>query len=122
MRKRTLSNISDYLFWFIVAILPLCVYLVQCISYDLTSASEVLPTFLQFMQNFGISTDSVIYTALTQIFGSEGILPFFTSDNNTVLLFLSYFVTVEIVHLAVDFLLFIPRLSHKWMESLTQNK
>lgn len=122
MRKRTLSNIADYLFWFIVGILPLCVYLVQHISYDLTSASEVLPTFLEFMQSFGISTDSVIYTALVQLFGSDGILPFFTADNNTVLLFLSYFVTVEIVHLAVDFLLFIPRLSHKWLEKLTQNE
>ena len=121
MRKRTLSYIVDHLFWLIIALLPLVVYLVQQFSYELTSASETLPTFLEFMQSFGISTDSVVYTAMVDLFGYEGILPFFTADNNTVLLFLSYFVTVEIVHLAVDVLLFIPRLSHKWLECVTQN-
>lgn len=122
MRKRTIINIADQLFWFIIACLPLLVYLVQHLAYELTSASDTLPTFLAFMQGFGISEQSIVYTVLAQIFGFDGILPFFTEDNNTVLLFLSYFVTVEIVHLAVDFLLFIPRLCHKWMEALTQNK
>lgn len=29
---------------------------------------------------------------------------------------------IPLVHLAVDFLIFIPRLSHKWMEKLTVNE
>ncbi len=121
MRKRTMSNFFDYLFWFIVAVLPLLVFLFQFLSYRLSSSSESLPSLLSFMQSFGISDSSVIYTALSQLFGFGGILPFFSESNNTVLLYLSYFVTVEIVHLAVDFLLFVPRLCHKWLEVFTQN-
>ena len=119
MRKRTIKNIADQLFWLIVALMPLVVFLVQHLAYELTSSADVLPSFLEFMQDFGISTDSIVYSVLTDLFGFEGIMPFFTQDNNTVLLFMSYFVTVQIVHLAVDFILFIPRLCHKWMEAFT---
>lgn len=119
MRKRTIKNIADQLFWLIVALMPLVVFLVQHLAYELTSAADALPNFLEFMQGFGISTDSIVYSVLTDLFGFEGIMPFFTQDNNTVLLFMSYFVTVQIVHLAVDFILFIPRLCHKWMETFT---
>lgn len=122
MRKRTIKNIADQLFWLIVALMPLVVFLVQHLAYELTSAADALPSFLEFMQGFGISTDSIVYSVLADLFGFEGIMPFFTQDNNTVLLFMSYFVTVQIVHLAVDFILFIPRLCHKWMETFTSTE
>lgn len=122
MRKRTIKNIADQLFWLIVALMPLVVFLVQHLAYELTSAADSLPTFLEFMQGFGISTDSIVYSVLADLFGFDGIMPFFTQDNNTVLLFMSYFVTVQIVHLAVDFILFIPRLCHKWMETFTSTE
>lgn len=119
MRKRTMSAIADHLYWLFVALLPLVCYLIQFLSYELTSVTDSLPTFLSFMQSFGISTDSVIYSVLDDLFGASGILPMFSAGSNAVLLYLSYFVMVQIIHLAVDFLVFIPRLSHKWMEKLT---
>lgn len=119
MRKRTMSAIADHLYWLLVALLPLFCYLIQFLSYELTSITDSLPTFLSYMQSFGISTDSVIYSVLDDLFGANGILPMFSAGSNAVLLYLSYFVMVQIIHLAVDFLVFIPRLSHKWMEKLT---
>lgn len=119
MRKRTISNLADQIFWLLVALMPLVLYGIQFLAYELTVVSSDLPTFLEYMQNFGLSTTSVCYTALQELFGSTGVLPLFASGDNAVVLFLSYFVTVQIVHLAVDFLLFIPRLSHKWLEKMT---
>lgn len=119
MRKRTMSALADHLYWLIVAVLPLVLYLIQFLAYELTSVSESLPSFLSFMQGFGISSESIVYSALADLFGAEGILPMFTAGSNAVLLYLSYFVMVQIIHLAIDFLVFIPRLSHKWMEKLT---
>ncbi len=118
MRKRTMSAIADHFYWLLVALLPLLCYLIQFLSYELTSVTDTLPTFLSYMQSFGISTDSIIYSVLADLFGSNGILPMFSTGSNAVLLYLSYFVMVQIIHLAVDFLVFIPRLSHKWMEKL----
>lgn len=119
MRKRTMSAIADHFYWLLVSLLPLLCYLIQFLSYELTTVTDSLPTFLTYMQSFGISTDSIIYSVLGDLFGAGGILPMFSAGSNAVLLYLSYFVMVQIIHLAVDFLVFIPRLSHKWMEKLT---
>ena len=122
MRKRTIANIVDSAFWFLVAILPLALYLITCLSYKLQSSTDTLTAFLPFMKNLGLMDSGIIYKSLSDLFGSGGILPLFSAENNAILVFLSYFVSVEIVHLAVDFLLFIPRLGHKYMNTFTQNE
>lgn len=119
MRKRTVITIADHLFWLIVALLPILLFVVQFFSYELTTTSESLPTFISFMEQFGISDMSIIYVSLQDIFGAEGILPLFGAGSNVLLTYMTYFVVVEIVHLAVDFLVFIPKLCHKWMDSMT---
>ena len=122
MRKRTIANLVDSAFWFLVSILPLALYLITCLSYKLQSSTDTLTAFLPFMKNLGLMDSGIIYNSLSDIFGSGGILPLFSAENNAILVFLSYFVSVEIVHLAVDFLLFIPRIGHKYMNTFTQNE
>ena len=122
MRKRTIANLVDSAFWFLVSILPLALYLITCLSYKLQSSTDTLTAFLPFMKNLGLMDSGIIYKSLSDLFGSGGILPLFSAENNAILVFLSYFVSVEIVHLAVDFLLFIPRLGHKYMNTFTQNE
>lgn len=122
MRKRTIANLVDSAFWFLVSILPLLLYLITCLSYKLQSSTDSLTAFLPFMKNLGLMDSGIIYNSLSDLFGSSGILPLFSADNNAILLFLSYFVSVQIVHLAVDFLLFIPRIGHKYMNTFTQNE
>ena len=122
MRKRTIANIVDSAFWFLVAILPLALYLITCLSYKLQSSTDTLTAFLPFMKSLGLVDSGLIYKSLSDLFGTAGILPLFSAENNAILVFLSYFVSVEIVHLAVDFLLFIPRIGHKYMNTFTQNE
>lgn len=122
MRKRTIANLVDSFFWLLVAILPIVLYLITCFSYKLTNATESVVAFLPFMKSIGLVDSGLIYKSLSDLFGSSGILPLFSAENNAILVFLSYFVSVEIVHLAVDFLLFIPRLAHKYMNTFTQNE
>ena len=122
MRKRTIANLVDSAFWFLVAILPLALYLITCLSYKLQSSTDTLTAFLPFMKNLGLMDSGLIYKSLSDLFGTAGILPLFSAENNAILVFLSYFVSVEIVHLAVDFLLFIPRIGHKYMNTFTQNE
>ena len=122
MRKRTIANLVDSAFWFLVSILPLALYLITCLSYKLQSSTDTLTAFLPFMKNLGLMDSGIIYKSLSDLFGSSGILPLFSADNNAILLFLSYFVSVQIVHLAVDFLLCSPRIGHKYMNTFTQNE
>ena len=86
------------------------------------SSTDTLTAFLPFMKSLGLVDSGLIYKSLFDLFGTGGILPLFSAENNAILVFLSYFVSVEIVHLAVDFLLFIPRLAHKYMNTFTQNE
>ena len=122
MRKRTIANLVDSFFWLLVAILPIVLYLITCFSYKLTNATESVVAFLPFMKSLGLVDSGLIYNSLSDLFGTGGILPLFSAENNAILVFLSYFVSVEIVHLAVDFLLFIPRFAHKYMNTFTQNE
>lgn len=122
MRKRTIANLVDSFFWLLVAILPIVLYLITCFSYKLTNATDSVIGFLPFMKSLGLVDSGLIYKSLSDLFGTAGILPLFSAENNAILVFLSYFVSVEIVHLAVDFLLFIARLGHKYMNTFTQNE
>lgn len=121
MRKRTMTNLADHVFWLLVALLPLVLYVVQFFAYELTNVTTFTP-FDSFMSSLGVSSTSVIFTSLNDLFGAEGTLPLFSGTSSAPILFLSYFVAVEIIHLAVDFLLFIPRLCHKYMEKFTQGE
>lgn len=120
MRKKTLTFMADKLFWLLVALLPLIIFALQFLIYELPSVTSEMPTFLEFMQGFGISSESICYTVMADLFGADGVLPLFSAGNNAVLLFLAYFCSVEIIHLAVDFIVFIPRLSHKFMNKFCQ--
>ena len=88
MRKRTMSNLADHVFWLLVALLPLVLYVVQFFAYELTTVTTFTP-FDTFMTTFGVSTSSVIYTSLVGLFGAEGTLPLFNGINSAPILFLS---------------------------------
>lgn len=120
MRKRTINHLADTIFWYLLYFFPVIAYLLFLFVEPGTATSIVdLPTFFNQV-GFGIVTDNVIINALRDIFGANGILPFFNTDMP--LLIFTWYITVFITHLAVDFILFIPRLCHKWMKSFTQGE
>ena len=113
MKQKKISHFFDTLFWYLVYSLPLIVLLILTLKQgDFVTFSDVFSSL-----NFGGIENSAIYTGLSQIFGASGIMPIFT--NPDLLLYMAYFVYSMIIHLFVDFLLFIPRLCHKWLKSIT---
>lgn len=119
MRKRNISFGLDKIMWTIIYLFPVLLLL---FSACVTPLTDILSTIdsSAFVTDFA---NTGIYTALNDIFGVDGILPLFTGTTGVaVLSYMTYFVNVLIIHLAVDFLVFIPRLAHKWFDKLFGGK
>lgn len=109
MRKRNISFLFDNVLWYFLYLLPLIMVVVLSVVLN---RSITLSSVFNHV-GLSVATNSVVYTTLVSICGSAGVLPLFGSLD--ILMYLTYFVNVFIVHLLVDFVLFIPRLAHKWM-------
>lgn len=131
MRKRTVTHISKNIFWYLLYLLPIFVWLMFIWAFAFVNVDsflnmdwEMFPSLHGLLlSHFGVSTDSVIYQSLLSIFDTAGILPMFdflgSSIADGILLYFTYFVGVYLIHLMIDFLLFIPKLAHKWLNGFT---
>lgn len=108
-KKKVLMIIIDNLFWMLIMLIPVMVLFIS--KQD----------FSTVLSQFGINDSNIIYTTLGELFGGSGIFPLFT-DSSPYLLFFTYLVVIELMHLFVDFLVFIPRLAHKWFDSFTRTE
>ena len=107
MRKRNVAYIVDKLFWVTIAVLPIAILL---LSWFRLGTTEI--TLASVLADFGVSSNNVIYTTLDGLLGGSGaIFEMFTSSG--ILLYFTYFVGIELLHLLVDFLLFLPRWAQK---------
>lgn len=108
----------DKIFWWIVMLFPLFAYL----GFSLLYPKETPISFCAFFTTLGIDSwdKNPVYDVLNSLFGSNGVFPIF----NTTPCFVTYFtwcVTVEIIHIIFDVLVFIPRLCHKWISKAVQD-
>lgn len=111
----------DKLFWFFIQIFPLVCFTVYCIAG--TRGSEVVvPTFNSFLVKLGFDYQqgNVFYNILAQLFGSNGVFPLFV-DSGGVILYLTYVLTMEVLHICFDVIVFIPRLAHQWISKAVQD-
>lgn len=103
MRTKTLENIIDRGFWALVLLMPILAYLI--INHHGST------DFITVLSQFNVNDTNIIYTGLNTIFGSNGYIPFLdTTSTNVVLLYMSYFVMLELVHIFVDVILFVPKI------------
>lgn len=131
MRKRTIRIACDTIFWYLLYFLPIIITLCLCLGAfqgEWTSSWDGDPTTAPFaflfgnvLYDFEIFYQNPVYTTLVSIFGENGVLPFF-SEYSVIFTYFTYFVSVYLLHLVVDFILFIPRLCHKWMNKFTQSE
>ena len=126
MRTRNMSNTRfsyklDKLFWFFVQIFPLLCFAVFCIAGS-RGENVVLPTFNSFLLKLGFNyqAGNVFYTVLARLFGAGGVFPLF-ADSGGIVLYLTYVLTMEVLHVCFDVIVFIPRLAHKWISKAVQN-
>lgn len=109
MRKRNFAYFVDKLFWVLIAVLPIAILL---LSWFRLGSTEL--TLASVLADFGVSQNNIIYTTLSSLLGSSGsIFEMFT--NSGILLYFTYFVGIELLHLFVDFLLFLPRWCQKFL-------
>ena len=113
MRKRTINCLADTIFWYALYFLPILVLILMSLHNPTTSVADIINTL-----GLNILQDNIIFTSLSDLFGTGGVMPLF--DNPDILIFFTYFISVYILHLMVDFLLFIPRLAHKYLKIFTQ--
>lgn len=117
MRKRNFKYALDNIFWYILYILPVLCYIITIASRRGTEV-VALPVYFE---NFGVPMVSdVVNSALSAVFGADGVLPLY--GFSTALPALSWFVSLMIVHLAIDVLLFIPRFAHKYMDKFSKEE
>ena len=117
MRKRTISHLADTIFWYLLYFFPVVAYLFFILSEP--SSGTAIISLSSFFNDLGITffTDNIILSVLNDLFGATGVLPLF--NDSTALYFFAWFACVMLVHLAIDFILFIPRLAHKWLNVFT---
>ena len=91
----------DCIVWTIILLLPFIVFIVQTWNApSLTAFSDVVGSF-----EFGF-----VSNILNNIFIDSYSIP------GDLVAYLSYFVVVNIAHVFVDFIVFIPRFAHNLME------
>lgn len=118
MRKKTISYLADTWFWYLLYLFPVVAYLFYFFADGYTTT-----TFVTFMTNnlgFVFDSTNVVFTTVQSLFGSDGVLPLWSADSTAITIMVTWFVTVFLVHLAVDFILFIPRLAHKYLNYFYQ--
>ena len=120
MRKRTVNHIADTIFWYLLYFLPILLYLVFMICSEPYASTDFM-SFNAFLESvgFGFVSDNVLLTTFADIFGANGIMPIFSTDLPFV--FFTWFIGTYLLHLCVDFVLFIPRLAHKWLKKTTES-
>lgn len=117
MRKRTIGNLFDSLFWYLIYSIPL--FAIFSYIKNINTGIE-LPVLSEYFSSLGLGfvSDNLVVNTLTSLFGSAGSLPLFSTD--IIFIIVGWFICTFLVHLAVDILLFIPRFAHKFMSKATQ--
>ena len=111
MRKRTINCLFDKLFWFLVSILPLVSFVIM-LWFNGQNGITMSTVFSSC--GFGIVVDNVVVDSLMSIFGVGGLFPLFAT--NDLIVYFVYFIFVNIIHIVVDVLLWIPRFAHKLLD------
>lgn len=115
MRARNIKLFFDTFMWYLLYLLPIIVLIFAV--FRTGSAVSMSSVFNDL--GLSIYTDNVILSNLEDIFGIGGVFPLL--DSNGILIYATYFVSVFLIHLAVDFLIFIPRLVENLMDKFTKN-
>lgn len=113
----------DKIFWFIIALFPLFSWLIYLFSFSSYTTSPL--TFYAWIEQYfgfmGQVHKSAIYSTLYQIFSITSVDSLFPALSTSFIAFFTYLITIEIVHVVCDVIIFIPRLAHKWISKAVQN-
>lgn len=110
----------DKIFWWIVALAPLFCYFLYVPYQSISGTPVALSTFLieNFLHGSAFGTNPV-WNGFYTIFSKDGVFPLFGDEGAMCIFF--WFISVELIHLFFDVIVFIPRLAHKWISKAVQD-
>ena len=133
MRKRNIEKTADTVFWYMVYLLPLIGYVIYLFAFGQNPSlvdpgagapdNATIVSLSSFLSYIGLTTgiqSNVIYNTIWSIFGTTNNNAIFRIASQPLCIYLAYFVSAVLVHLVVDFLLFIPRFAMKYMDEFTK--
>lgn len=80
---------------------------------DFVSMNTIMVDF--FGMDINAAPVSMVAEVYNNIFGVDGIFPFF-QDNSGFMYYFVYFVYIQVIHVLVDVLVFVPRFAHKILD------
>lgn len=119
MRKRTISHISKTVCWGIVAWLPILGYLATILGHG-----DNVP-ILTYLADYTVNAANPIYTMLQGFFGNgvDSVMPLFGNANaDAFLAVFAWYMSVYLVRLACEFVLFLPKTILKLIEGFTNDE
>ena len=113
----------DKIFWFFISFLPITSWLVYLLSYPLldVNPSSSFIRLANWISSQFLSTsfsNNIVFQTFIKIFGPAGEFPLL--DSNSAIVFF-WLVSVELIHVMFDVVVFIPRLAHKWISKAVQD-
>ncbi len=130
-KETRLSYKLDTIFWWILRLLPLMLYVIYCWGGSRSEAnwqyvvddSDSMSLFLMSLSSF-ISESLSLYPSsffidlFVNLFGSSGIFPLFASFNHSIFVYLSYCVSIEILRMMYNVIVFFIRWAYRAIENL----
>lgn len=121
MRKRTAKYIFEKLMWGIIMFLPIIGYILTLTGNKELENTLTTSNFINYINTAGWLnpvTYGDIYKNLYDLFNKTLTRLLGNNELNQTLSFLgAWFIIIEILHLTVDVLLFIPRWAHGVMDN-----
>lgn len=103
--KDLVGHVCDNVMWYLIYLLPLiCLLIIWC------RGSYVPLSEMFSMLGLTIFNDNIVLTTLTDVLGVGGVFPIFV--DNSLLIYMSYFILVFVVHIMVDIVLYLLRVIH----------
>lgn len=120
MRKRTIKTMADTIFWYVLYFMPVIGYLLFMFIHPSGSGTVNPISFMDYLSasGFTVVQDNILYTSLMDIFGSNGLLPFFNSP--VIVSCMTWYVAVSLIHIFIDFILLLPRILHIFFDKCTR--
>lgn len=113
MRKKTIKCLCNEIIWGIMWLLPLI--LLALVTFQ-TGQFVSISTAME-VSGFGVLSNNFLFNSLNSVFGVNGVVPMFSAD---ILSYFTYFVSISLLHLFVDILLWIPRYAHHLLGEVSE--
>lgn len=112
LSKHNFICVIDKIVWWFIALFPLILLMVSAIHHNITSMTDILNTI-----GFNVTNNNIIYNGLNDIFGATGnYLQLFA--NTDIIAFATYFVTVNLLHLVIDILMWLVDYCHELLKGV----